>query len=66
MVSGSLPRFLVTANVVPSSQIVVALMLRGYSETSVPIKGTRRHIPRTVNSAERAFRKTCFNDEIGI
>jgi hypothetical protein len=40
-------RLLVTGSVVPSSPILVALMkeTRSSSETSVPTRVTRRHIP---------------------
>jgi hypothetical protein len=40
-------RLLVTANVVPSSPILVTLMIEalGYSETSVVIRTSRRNIP---------------------
>jgi hypothetical protein len=43
----SVRRLLVTANVVPSSPILVTLMMEQlrYSEMSVPTRATRRHIP---------------------
>jgi hypothetical protein len=44
---GSLLRLLVTANVVPSSPILVTLMMEALrsSEISVFTRATRRHIP---------------------
>jgi hypothetical protein len=46
-ITSSVLRLPVTANVVPSSQILVALMMEAIisSETSVPIRVTRRHVP---------------------
>jgi hypothetical protein len=43
----SVRRMLVTANVVPSSPILVSLMMEALcsSETSVPTRATRRNIP---------------------
>jgi hypothetical protein len=44
---GSVPRLLVTANVIPSSPILVTLMMEGLgvSETSVLRRGTGHNIP---------------------
>jgi hypothetical protein len=45
--SNSVLRLLITANVVPSSPILVSVMMEAIhsSETSVLIRATRRHIP---------------------